>query len=161
LAQLEGVLEQIHSEDFTKPSSNLSGSSVGQHLRHTLEFFVCLMAGFDAGKVNYDQRSHDKSIETDKEKARSLLVAIRVFILEHPEDRKLTLELAYERHNENWFAIETNYHRELVYNIEHAVHHMALMKIGIREVAHYLSLPHDFGIAVSTLRYQEAAFVAS
>jgi hypothetical protein len=35
------------------------------------------------------------------------------------------------------------------------------MKIGIREVAPYISLPADFGIAASTIRYQEKAALAS
>jgi hypothetical protein len=48
----------------------------------------------------------------------------------------------------------------LVYNIEHAVHHMAIMKIGIREVADYINLPDNFGIAVSTLRYRETMMAA-
>jgi len=34
------------------------------------------------------------------------------------------------------------------------VHHMAIMKIGLREVAGYVKLTSDFGIAASTIRYQ-------
>ena len=40
-------------------------------------------------------------------------------------------------------------------NIEHAVHHMALVKIGLRDVAPRVTLPAGFGIVVSTLRHQE------
>jgi hypothetical protein len=32
---------------------------------------------------------------------------------------------------------------------------MAIMKIGIREIAPYIQLPPDFGIAASTIRYKE------
>jgi hypothetical protein len=34
---------------------------------------------------------------------------------------------------------------------------MALMKIGIREAAPYVTLPEEFGIAISTLRYRESS----
>jgi hypothetical protein len=37
---------------------------------------------------------------------------------------------------------------------------MAIMKIGLREVADYITLPPDFGIAVSTLRYRETMMAA-
>jgi hypothetical protein len=57
--------------------------------------------------------------------------------------------------------MDTNYFRELTYNIEHAVHHMAIIKIGIREVANYVTLPADFGIAASTIRYKEASMTPS
>jgi hypothetical protein len=33
---------------------------------------------------------------------------------------------------------------------------MAIMKIGIREIAPSMALPHDFGIAASTLRHKRA-----
>jgi hypothetical protein len=46
--------------------------------------------------------------------------------------------------------------RELVYNIEHVVHHMALVKIGLKELLPDLDLPDDFGVAVSTIRYQHS-----
>jgi hypothetical protein len=57
--------------------------------------------------------------------------------------------------NEECITIETNYFRELTYNIEHAVHHMAIMKIGIREVAGQVVIPTSFGVATSTIRYRE------
>ena len=156
LDQLEDVVGQVREEDFRKPSAALSNATIGQHLRHTVEFFICLENGFENGLVNYDKRNHDHLIESDKFLAAASLRGIRNFISTRREDKPLKLEVAYERDCENWVTIETNYSRELVYNIEHAVHHMAIMKIGIREVAPYIQLPADFGIAVSTLRYQES-----
>ncbi len=52
--------------------------------------------------------------------------------------------------------IASNFYRELIYNIEHAVHHMAIMKIGVLEVAPYVSMPLDFGVAVSTIRHKKS-----
>ena len=155
LDQLSGIIHQLKENDFARPSSALNRSTIGQHARHTLEFFFCLEQGFHKGIVNYDKREHDKLIETDKFIALSAIERIREFILSHHTDQPLKLEVGYERHSETWMTIETNYYRELTYNIEHAVHHMAIMKIGLREVAPYVNVPPDFGIAVSTLRYQE------
>jgi len=58
--------------------------------------------------------------------------------------------------NDNFIKIDTTSTRELVYNIEHAVHHMAIMKIGVREIASYIKLDPDFGIAASTIRYKDS-----
>jgi hypothetical protein len=63
--------------------------------------------------------------------------------------------------NDEFLSIETTATRELVYNIEHAVHHMAIMKIGVREIASYICLAPDFGIAASTIRYKEASISMS
>jgi len=156
LNQLEDVVQQVHEQDFSKPAAALSNATIGQHLRHTVEFFICLESGFEEGLVNYDKRNHDHLIERDKSTAAASLRDIGNFISTQHENKPLKLEVAYERDGEDCVTIETNYRRELVYNIEHAVHHMAIMKIGIREVAPYIQLPADFGIAVSTLRYKEA-----
>jgi hypothetical protein len=157
LTQLENAVREIREEDFKRPSIALSNATVSQHLRHTLEFFLCLEKGFSAGVVNYDKRDHDQFIEQNKIIALETLQRIKKFVASSPADKSLVLEVAYERTSEDCLRIETNYFRELIYNIEHSVHHMAIMKIGLREVAPYLSIPPDFGIAVSTLRYQETA----
>lgn len=156
LNQLETVVQQLSDDDFSKPSSALSNATIGQHLRHTLEFFICLESGFEKGIVNYDKRAHDKLIESDKCIAIAVIQRIKDFVARQIEDRSLKLEVDYEVNTGTCVSIETNYLRELTYNIEHAVHHMAIMKIGVREVAAYISLPADFGVAVSTIRHKEA-----
>lgn len=158
LQQLTDLVTQLHPEDFCRPAESLSGASVGQHLRHTLEFFICLEAGYARGVVNYDQRAHDKTLEVDKQAALAALQRIQHFV-EHIliQERTLNLEVGYSASDDDVVRVETNTMRELVYNIEHAVHHMAIIKIGLREVAPDVALPHGFGVASSTLRYHQAA----
>lgn len=160
LDQLEDVVTQITVEDFTRPSQALSNSTVGQHLRHTVEFFLCLENGFREGVINYDKRAHDKLIESDRFIALNTIRRIKDFVVETNNDAALRLEVGYDRHTEDCVSIQTNYFRELTYNIEHAIHHMALIKIGVREVAGYVTLCRDFGIAVSTLRHKDVVDVA-
>lgn len=159
LDQLSHVVRQVEPGDYCRPSLALSNSTVGQHVRHTLEFFICLEKGFSIGVVNYDHRDHDHLIETNKDLALDVIGRVREFVAHGNENRPLTLEVGYERDNENSQSIDTNYLRELTYNVEHAVHHMAIMKIGLREVAPYVDIPVDFGIAVSTMRHKESMVI--
>jgi len=154
LSQLSDLVQQIRENDFVKPAETLSHSTIGQHLRHTLEFFMCFEQGFDDGLINYDKRAHDKLIESDKFLALSAMDRISDFI-NNLTDKPLKLEVGYDLEKETFITIETTATRELVYNIEHAVHHMAIMKIGIKEIASYVKLAPDFGIAASTVRYKE------
>jgi hypothetical protein len=159
LTQLSDLVHQLSEQDFIRPIDSLGRSTIGQHLRHTMEFFICLEQGFEAGLINYDKRAHDKLIESDKFIALATLEKINEFIASQPADKALKLEAGYDLDKEEFVTINTNFLRELVYNIEHAVHHMAIMKIGIREIAPGVNLPHDFGIAASTIRYHESASV--
>lgn len=154
LSQLTDLVDQIKEHDFTKPAETLSHSTIGQHLRHTLEFFMCFENGFEQGLINYDKRAHDKIIESDKFLALAAIGRISDFI-GSLNDKPLKLEVGYDLEKESFITIDTTATRELVYNIEHAVHHMAIMKIGIKEIACYIKLAPDFGIAASTIRYKE------
>lgn len=155
LSQLTSLIEQLSELDFTRPSESLGNSSVGQHVRHTLEFFICFEKGFENGTINYDKRAHDKLIERDKYTALATINRIVDFINSFMEEKPLKLEVGYDLDKEEFTTINTNTTRELVYNIEHAVHHMAIIKIGVREIAPSIKLPFDFGIAASTIRYKE------
>jgi hypothetical protein len=161
LFQLTELVKQIDEKDFVKPSTSLSNSTIGQHLRHTLEFFLCFEKGYDEGLINYDKRAHDKLIETDKFIALDTLSRISGFIQALNSNKDLRLEVGYDLAADDFVTIDTNAVRELVYNIEHAVHHMAIMKIGVREIASYVTLPPDFGIAASTIRYKQESVKTS
>lgn len=155
LNQITDLVHQIQDEDLIRPIKKLSNSAIGQHLRHTLEFFLCLQQGFEGGTINYDKRARDRGIEEDKYAALSVINQIKLF-LNGLADKPLRHEVGNDLAKEHFITIETTATRELVYNIEHAVHHMAIMKIGITELSRDVQLPPDFKIAASTIRYREA-----
>ncbi|QSE98592.1 DinB family protein [Fulvivirga lutea] len=156
LKQLDSVINSIKDEDFAKPIPSLNNSTIGQHVRHTLEFFTCLISSCKNGAVNYDKRDHDAVIEQDRTVAEAVIADIINFLDDAPSNIQLTLVANYNLYDEENTAIETNLYRELAYNIEHAIHHMALIKVGLKEIASYISLPSNFGVAVSTIKFQQA-----
>lgn len=156
LNQLADLVHQLQERDYRRSSETLSGATIGQHLRHTLEFFISFQAGYRLGTVNYDKRLHDKVIEPERDAALATIRHAVEFVSDLHDSKTLTLEVGYDLVSDEHICVETNVWRELVYNIEHAVHHMALIKIAVREVASYVSLQHDFGIAASTIRYNMA-----
>lgn len=161
LNQLSGLLDRLDSTEFTRPSELLSGSNIGEHVRHILEFFSCLESGCVDGIVNYDKRDHDCVISRDKDMAAALVARMTVFVSGLSGDKELTLQVGYDASSDVYQRVNTNIFRELVYNIEHAVHHMAIIKIAVREIAPHVALAKDFGVAASTVRYKLAAKVNS
>ena len=69
--------------------------------------------------------------------------------------KSLLLQAAYDDSSDDSITVETNYYREIVYNLEHTVHHMALIRVGVNEVSE-LELPEGFGVASSTIKYRKA-----
>lgn len=149
--QLAGTLQQLSQQEYAQPCNTLFKNTIGQHVRHIIELFQCLENGYDAGVVNYEKRKRDTAIETDKELAGSLLLDIHRGL--GKENKSLHLEACYDEHSSHPITIDTNYFREIAYNLEHTIHHMALIRVGIQEVA-TISLPEDFGVASSTVKHR-------
>ncbi|MDR3712655.1 MAG: DinB family protein [Puia sp.] len=149
-ATLTDTIDQLSDSQYTKPCIALSGSSIGQHVRHIVELFQCLLNGYPNGEIDYDSRRRNQAIAMDREFAKECLQAITGKIAQ--PDKPLSLYVGFGK-EEKPLAIPTTYFREIVYNIEHAIHHMALMRIGIHEVSEIL-LPKEFGVAAGTLKYQ-------
>jgi hypothetical protein len=102
--------------------------------------------------VNYEKRPRDLAIETDKVFAEELLQEI--FRKLNRPNKDLVLEACYDEHATQPITITTNYYREIAYNLEHTIHHMALIRVGITEVSG-IQLSDDFGVASSTVKYRK------
>ncbi len=152
LRQLAHFITVIGNQHYTATSELLLGSSIGQHVRHILEFYSCLKEGYAVQKVNYDLRKRDLSIEENKMVALHLIADL-IQWMETVQPVALLLEGSYEEDEKEIFSILSHVERELVYNIEHAIHHMAIIKIAAISLYMY-ELPADFGVASSTLKHR-------
>lgn len=149
--QLTETLNKLPGEQYTQPSKILFNASIGQHVRHIIELFLCLEKGYETGVVNYEKRKRDYKIETNKDFAIELLKDI-YHRLERP-NTDLVMEAEDYENTTGVVAIPSNYYREIAYNLEHTIHHMALIRVGINEVS-TIEIPEEFGVAYSTIKYR-------
>jgi hypothetical protein len=150
--QLSETLNQLSDEEYSRSSNILKKATIGQHVRHIIELFQCLENGYDSGLVNYEKRKRDYKIETDKQFAIELLKEIYRKI-EKP-NKEIILEAEDYCYEAQVVSIPSNYYRELAYNLEHTIHHMALIRVGVNEVS-TIVLPEEFGVAYSTIKYRQ------
>lgn len=150
--QLSETIRLLSPSQYIQQCGNLGNNTIGQHVRHVIELFQCLDAGYPESKVNYEKRKRDIAIETDKELALQLLQDI-FGQLDKP-DKELILHASYDELSAEPISIPTNYFREVAYNLEHTIHHMALIRVGIKEVSD-ISLPEEFGVASSTVKHRK------
>ena len=111
--------------------------------------FQCLNVQYSEGVVNYDSRKRDRSIETDINTAK---VAIENCLneLEKP-NKSIRLVQMIEGYE---ITTESNYNRELLYNLEHCIHHQALIKVAVLQLES-VQISESFGVAPSTLEYRK------
>ena len=150
--QLSETLNQLTNEEYTRSSKIIMNATIGQHVRHIIELFQCLEKGYDAGLVNYEKRKRDYMIESDRKLAIGLLKEIYVSI--DKPNKEIILEAEDYCDDVQVVSIPSNYYRELAYNLEHTIHHMALIRVGVNEVSK-VELPDEFGVAYSTIKYRQ------
>ncbi len=146
-------LERLDREPYGRKLDVFSGSSIGQHTRHLVEFFQCLLVQAEAGIIDYDARERNHQIETDPVYAAKVIRDLLPRLNEVAEAKALTLKVDYLHEEGSKAELPTTFARELIYNIEHAIHHLALIKIGLKVTSPTLVLPESFGVAPSTLAY--------
>ncbi len=143
------LLQQLTNEELTLPFPELGNATIGEHMRHIIELFGCLLENYEYGLINYDGRKRDLLLQTDKNEA---IAIIEKYLLEIDKPNK-PLSLTH-----NCFSpielLQTNYFRELIYNLEHSIHHQALIKVALYRLSH-IKISDSFGIAPSTIEYRK------
>jgi hypothetical protein len=151
--QLSLSLDHLSTEQYSMPCTNLSNSTIGQHVRHIIEMFQCLEKGYLSGIINYENRKRDSNIETNKILACELLKSINQAL--GKQDKNLILEGVYNDDSNELMKFPTNYYREIVYNLEHTIHHMALIRVGLKELKN-MELPENYGVASATVKHNKS-----
>ncbi|HNR19856.1 MAG TPA: DinB family protein [Bacteroidia bacterium] len=150
LSELTDLLNQLNTQEYTNHVNHLSNATIGQHTRHIIELFQCLINNYETGTVNYDSRLRNRKIETDIKYAVACIESIMQSI------NKVDIEMLLEQNLEGQTKqIKTSYLRELFYNLEHCIHHQALIKVALFDNSKIL-VSKNFGVAPSTIQYRNA-----
>lgn len=156
LAQGEALLGGLTDAQYAKPDA--LRASVGAHYRHSLEHFKILLEAVNEPQIDYDRRERDAGLETDR------LFALQVtrdfrhtarFLSTLPADRAIEARTKISYASAGSCCAPSTIGREIMYAVSHAIHHYAL--IGLICDMRKIPVPQDFGVAPSTLEYQNQA----
>ncbi len=149
LLELSDLVSKLSNEEYCFPCYDLSNATIGEHTRHIIEMFQCLENQYSNGVVNYDNRKRDYLIQTNTAFAKECIESV----LNQIDKPNKNLQLQQIVDGEE-LLIESNYHRELLYNLEHCIHHQALIKVAIIQSA-TIEIDENFGVARSTIEYRK------
>jgi hypothetical protein len=151
LKSVQLILNQIQDEDYILPLPTLKNATIGKHVRHIVEFYKAVLFSSINETVNYDERERNTLLE-ENVKYTNDFIAELIDVLGHIElNRRILLISEYQ--NEQ-VEMESSLFREITYNIEHTVHHLAIIGIAIPIHLNYINLSENFGYAESTVKYQ-------
>lgn len=146
---LYAAISTLPENAYQQKIPALYHASIGDHTRHIVEILQCAVQGHVTGVIDYHNRERNLQLAADSSLA---LNALQQLVRTCKMDNK-AVNVIYGSAEHPEEQVLSTYHRELLYNVEHTIHHMALIKtalfhLGIQE------LPQGFGMAYSTIAYK-------
>jgi uncharacterized damage-inducible protein DinB len=154
LLQGLGLLFELSDRTYSHVARAPFNASIGQHFRHVLEHFQCLIRGLRSKEINYDARERNTMIESEVVYS-SVATCDVLRAIKGWHDR--TLNAACKVHSSVSYSaapagmVDSNVARELSYCVAHAIHHYAIIRLICSELG--ISVPAEFGYAPSTVRH--------
>lgn len=152
--QVNDLLSQLEPHEYRQPLPEFDGSTLGQHFRHILEFFICLERGIPTGVVDYASRERNLLFEDSPGVAMVSLDSFSEAL--HALQPAATLSLKAEFGGDDRPCYPSTVGRELAFVYDHAIHHLAMIKIGLRCHFPHIQIDRDLGVSPSTIKARKA-----
>ena len=153
--QLSRLLDQIDTKSYNKPLAIFKGATLGQHFRHILDFYSCLSAGFETGLIDYSNRERNAKVEQDKDFAKSRIEAVLEMVCGIEETTSIKVKADFSTSSEvSRPIVHSTVGREIVFAYDHALHHLAIIRMGIQTAFPHLEMAENLGVAPATVKYR-------
>ncbi|GAA3517857.1 hypothetical protein GCM10022393_35010 [Aquimarina addita] len=149
LTNAVALLNEIDSETYCDTSIGPYYSSIGSHIRHTLDFFDCIITGLDTNNIDLTARKRDEVLSTNKEAAKDHIYTIQKTLLSYIDVN--TEYLIHVTDDMGQGKVKVNYTLEsiLTHANSHAVHHYATIGYILDQLGVELKIP-GFGYNPTT-----------
>jgi uncharacterized damage-inducible protein DinB len=153
LDQLSELIDRCQNIYLKQEGSAHAG--IGQHVRHVLDHYKAFQSGLSLLCVDYNQRHRNGLEETRPEVALSQVSNLKQWLreLDITNQNVDVISEINVRVTESQ-AMQSNIERELLYLINHSIHHMAYASLLASQLG--TSLPHHIGLAPGTATYERA-----
>jgi len=158
LRQCAEFIERVDDRAYAAGSTTIAGGTLGKHVRHVVDHFAAAVDAASRGSaIDYDHRSRDVPMETDRRAALDAIGSVRAGLdrigpdlLDEPVRVRVMLTgdgLESE--------LGSTLARELFFATHHAIHHFAMMRAMAGEFG--IELDDGFGKAPSTINFERSA----
>ena len=145
------VISLVESS-YSKKVNLISNQSIGAHVRHVIDFYLCFIDGLSRGVINYDNRSRNIKIENDCNIAKESISKIIDFLSKlNSSNSNLDIKINLSVSNR---SLASTVERELMHIADHAVHHGHIIQMIVKHEFPDLDLSVNF-YSPSTLEHMK------
>ena len=154
-AQIFELLNLLDNQGYAASLDVFHGSSLGQHFRHILDFYKSIIKGNHLGHIDYSDRERSTQVEIDIAYAKNAIDHVIKAIKDLDEQKPILVKADFSHHvKEDRPMVESSIGRELMFAYDHALHHLAMIMIGIRTSLPGIQINEALGVAPATLKYR-------
>ncbi len=151
LDNLIKAIAKISNQQYTQNSPN--HSSIGEHVRHVIEYCDNFLSGIKNNLINYDNRPRNEILAKNQqiaiEKLQQLQNSMKQFA---NDDSKIKIAEAVNCKEKSPIVTST-IAREYVFIAAHIVHHLAIIKLIAEAMG--ITFDKDIGKAASTVIFEK------
>ena len=154
LAQINDVFSALNVLPNTMANEYFNDLRIGCHLRHIYDHVLAVKKSENTGVVDYNLRNRCSQIECDRALSHQLWCELMVWcqqlnvcVLSKPVKVVSEVNALQSMSVE----VQSQFARELLYLINHSIHHLAYIKLLLQQKN--ITLPDTVGLAPSTATY--------
>lgn len=121
IALLKAIDTTVYQDDSVGPYY----SSIGSHIRHTLDFFECIVNGLDSNNIDLTARKRDELLSSDKELAIKYIYKLQEILLSYVGVNTDYLIHVTDDMGRGKVTVSYTLESILLHANSHAVHHYA------------------------------------
>jgi len=152
LEQINDILVELERMPGQLADNVYREANIGQHMRHVFDHMLAIKLAIAEGLVDYDKRDRGNEVETDRLMASQQLSLLRLWIqTEDFDNHKVAVVSEIDCENTQRMRFDSNLNREILYVINHTIHHAAHIKLVLAQFG--INLPEHIGIAPGTASF--------
>ncbi|MCB1173981.1 MAG: DinB family protein [Leptospiraceae bacterium] len=157
LAELGAVVQALGARTYTQKASPQGQSSIGAHIRHSLDHFRILLDSVGQpgnAAVRYDRRERNTEIESSSSAALRSIAQLRSQLQKlDATDLDVEIQIEHMIHPDGSMqTFRSSLARELFFAGHHLIHHNAIIQSG----SHLPMWPDGFGSAPATTEFRHS-----
>ena len=159
--QISNLLKNVDEPAYVQPLVLFDGATLGQHFRHIFDFYHCLIRGVEKGIIDYSDRERDPAIEQDPHQALRAFEGIGPML----DGMKESILVQVRADFSDWGnaprpILSSSIGRELMFAHDHALHHLAIIRIGLQTAFPHLGFPKNLGLSPATVKHRKGGVVS-
>ena len=156
ITEITHLLDLIDEQSFKKPLNIFDGSTLGQHFRHIFNFYDSILNTDRQKAIDYGARNRDVQLEQDPKLSKHVFEKVNKGINDLNENEAVKVKADFSANLKvKRPVLASTIGRELMFAYDHAVHHLAIIRIGLKNDFPDIVIDKTLGVAPSTIKYEQ------